>query len=450
VIASVQTIGRPKRLAQLPGRFDTIVVVEAHHATAATYRRIVETLETPLLVGFTATAERADKTRLEDIFDELVYERGIEWMIRNGYLCNVRGKAVELESLDLKNVKRSRGDYQAEDLADELRAADAVEHVVGAYAEHAPGRKALAFAPTVALAGEIASAFVEAGVPAEVLSGKTPADDRRDVLRRFAAGEIRVIANVGVLTEGFDEPSVDCVIVAAPTRSRIRYVQMIGRGLRLFPDKHDCLVLDLAGASSELSLSVPAMFGLRRPIKDDETITEAIDRQADEDAAASARDTERRKRARERKRRARDIAFFDRDRIAWLRFDGRWATPAGEKAYLVLDPTGETWRVLVVERNRASIAARGLDLGYAQGVAEERLRASGAVLADRDAPWRRRPVSDAQRAYATRQNIDLGDAQTMGDASDRIGLAEIRERMARLDRAERENGRAREDVAAAG
>lgn len=442
VLGSVQTLARSRRLEQLPREFRVVIIDEAHHATAASYRRILEHLDPELVVGVTATAERHDKkSHLRDVFDEIVYARSLEEMIREGYLCDLRGIRVELEALDLDSVKRSRGDFQADELGKALEAADAIEHSIGAYEEHAPGRKAIAFFPTVALASSAAAAFQEAGHPAAVVHGETPKDERREIIRSLAAGDLEVVTNVDVLTEGFDEPSLNCVIVAIPTRSRIRYTQMVGRGTRIHPGKSDCLILDLAGCSEQLSVqSIGSLFSLKQPPKKDETVIQAIEREAR--AAQSAADAAAQKKKR-RSRSSRSVELFNRDRIHWTRIDDRWVLGLG-KEFLVLDPPrrspgdgSQSWRVLVLYENRARVAARNLDFGYAQGVAEEIVRDSGSIsLVDTEARWRSDPASAGQLRMMRRLGIPATEGElTKGDAAERITEELARERLERFDAA---------------
>src|SRR5262249_32434116 len=137
------------------------------------------------------------------------------------------------------------------------------EHILAAYQEHALGRKALLFTPTVHLAEVLAELFSGAGIPTECVSATTLLEDRRALLHRFRTGETRVITNCGVLTEGYDEPSVDCVIVARPTQSTPLFTQMVGRGTRLYPGKADCLVIDVVGVTTHHHLaSVASLTGL--------------------------------------------------------------------------------------------------------------------------------------------------------------------------------------------
>ena len=227
----------------------------------------------------TATPARADGKQLGDVWQEIVYQRGIAEMIRAGYLADIRGVRVGLEQVKLDEVEQSGGDFDADALGKVLERASAPLHVLTAYRQHATGRKAIVFVPTVALAHRMATVFREAGIRAEALDGKTPWEQRRAILARLHTGETRVVANVAVLGEGVDVPSVDAVILATPTRSQVKYTQCLGRGLRTFPGKEDCLVIDVVGASERLDLqTLPRLFNLRDVPAPEVTVTEALER----------------------------------------------------------------------------------------------------------------------------------------------------------------------------
>lgn len=455
VVGSVQTLASERRLAQLPRVFDVVVVDEAHHAASASYVRILEHVaESKMIVGVTATPERADDLDLRNVFDSLAYARSLEDMIREGYLCDLRALRVTLEDLDLKKVKKSGGDYAAGALGRAMEEAHAAEHVVAAYLQHAKGLRTVAFFPTVALSQEAAEAFREAGVNAAHLDGTTERGDepeqRGGILRRLSTGELDVVCNVDVLTEGYDEPSLGCIILARPTRSRIKFAQMVGRGTRLFPGKTECLVLDVAGCSDDLTLqSVGMLFDLKAPPKPGETALKARDRElAEEDAALEAEqalDSERREAARIRKLAAERRNLFDRDSIQWIRHGERWALGLKD-ALLVLDHFAEGtagWRVLLLHENANSptgmsyrVAAQNLDLGYAQGAAEHLVRQSGAVaLADKHAPWRAQPATRGQRGRLWHLGVRLPAGSTKGQAADLITQTIAEQRLERFDRA---------------
>ena len=147
------------------------------------------------------------------------------------------------------------------------------------------------FVPTVKLAYKMAKVFRDCGIAAEGLDGTALPDKRRAVIDRFRTGQTMVLVNAALFLEGFDEPSIDCIIVASPTRSHVRYTQIVGRGLRPFPGKEDCLVRDVVGASDRLDLqTLPRLFGITGPLEERETVTQALDRksQAAETGAQTA------------------------------------------------------------------------------------------------------------------------------------------------------------------
>jgi superfamily II DNA or RNA helicase len=422
VVASVQTLAHESRLARLPQRFQTVVVDEAHHATADSYRRVLDWVDaSPLLLGVTATPERADNASLGEVWDEVVYSRSLLEMIRAGYLVDLRGLRVRL-ALDFSRLRVSHGDFVDADAAAALTAADAPAHACAAYLQHAPSRKALLFTPTVELAHLMAAAFRARGVAAEAVDGSLPLEERRAILARLRSGDTQVVANCAVLTEGFDEPSVDCIIVARPTRSRILYIQMIGRGTRTYPNKRDCLIVDLVGASERHDLlTLPRLFGFGDTTAlEERTVTEALEH---EHAAADPATTEAPLVAEEI-----DL-FRERARLRWVEVGASWAVTTG-RGLLVVEPYADAWRVVAQEARtrQRQVLAHGLDLGYAHGVAEDFIRRLGAAhLVAPDAPWRTDAISNKQRALLNRLGIPYDADLNRGAASDLIS-AELAKR----------------------
>ena len=441
VVGSVQTLARQSRLERLPRHFDTVIVDEAHHAGARSYRRILEHLDaSPLILGVTATPQRADG-RLGEVWQEIVFQRGIAEMIAAGYLADVRGVRVGLEAVDLDAVAQSGGDFDADALGDALEQAAAPAHVLAAYRQHAEGRKTVVFVPTVALAHRMAAVFRDAGVPAEAVDGTTPFEQRRATLDRFRTEDTRVLVNVGIVSEGYDEPSITCVIMATPTRSQVKYSQAAGRGLRPFPGKDDCLIIDVVGVTDRLDLqTLPRLFGLRAQPDTKTTVTEALDRQAAADRAAEASTTAKSKA--EGQMRSRTVSVLGprarRGKLNWLRHERFWLLSAGQGTILALAPMrdsdGERFAVVRLDRDRHhQVLARDVDLGYAHGIAEDHVRQLGARrLADPRAAWRRAPITDAQTGVLRRLGIPIPDRATKGEASDLIALHHGARRLQRL------------------
>jgi superfamily II DNA or RNA helicase len=266
IVASVQSLRSIMRMAKIRN-VGLIVVDECHHAVAKTYQAILCHFGalppkdagddwTPAChaIGFTATLVRADKEKLSDVWEDVAFRLSIAFMIRQGYLLDVRGKRVEVPDLHLENVRQSGGDYQEGALGEALVEAMAPEIVTKAFVEHASDRQGLIFAPTVDSAYAFADAFNEAGIKTEVVHGALARDERRAVLARLADGTTQCVSNCMVLTEGFDNPKVSVAVIARPTKSAGLYQQMVGRVLR--PDltlppaeRGHARILDVVGIS---------------------------------------------------------------------------------------------------------------------------------------------------------------------------------------------------------
>ena len=265
VVASVPTLGRAEseRILKYPkDYFKTIVIDEAHHAAAPTYRRILDYFNPSLLLGVTATPQRSDNTRLTDVFDEIVYYKTIQDLIEDGYLCSLVGYRIKTET-DISGVATNEGDYVASQLEDAIDTPERNAHIVAAYHSLVPESKAIVFCAGVKHANNLASSFSATQVPTEVILGDTSAQDREHILARFKSGETRVLVNVGVLTEGFDEPSIQSIILARPTRSTLLYTQIVGRGTRLYEGKPHCTILDFADTTKgKKPIGLPSLLGL--------------------------------------------------------------------------------------------------------------------------------------------------------------------------------------------
>jgi superfamily II DNA or RNA helicase len=428
VIGSVQTLARPQRLHRLGRDFSLVIVDEAHHAMAPSWRAVLTYLGCfepcgPLTVGFTATPERGDRQSLDEVFEAITYHRDMLSMIREGYLCDLRGVQIHLD-VDLDRVHSRGGDFVEAELAAEMGRAHAPEHVLRAYREYAPSRKTLAFLPSVALAEETARLFRAAGIPAALVSGATPLDERRHMLAELRAGRLRAMANCGVLTEGFDDPGIDCILLARPTHSRPLYVQIIGRATRLHPAKADALIIDFVGASSRRELvTLGSLFGLGRKSLDQRSILETIaaEEEERERRRVAARDSER---CRIEGIIGRPVDLFHRKPLHWAQRGDVHALsiPGGS---LALQPTGDAYVPVRLEGGRVvEQLAPPLPLHYAQGAAEDWARAHEVhTLATPDAPWRSQPASDKQIALLHKLGVVVPPGLTRGGASDLITTA---------------------------
>ncbi len=422
VSASVQTLTR--RIDKFPRDWRMVVVDEAHHSTADSYRRILDALgagesDGPLLVGVTATADRADGKGLESVYDEIVYEAKLLDLVRRKYISDIRGLRVRVD-MDLDALRTSHGDYQADDLGDAMTRAHAAEAIAGAITRHAQGRRCLAFTPTVATSQELVVACTAVGLRAVHVDGTTPDEQRRDAIGSLQDHHIDLVSNCGVFLEGTDIPAVDCVVVARPTKSRPLYAQMVGRGFRIFPGKNDCLILDLCGVSQKHKLVTLASL-IGKP---------QLDRSREEVVTAGGGVTEGKEgpslldilRAEDGPS-VEEVDLFAGSWAAWITLaGGQFLLPAGDESY-VLHPYGDGRYDVFAETKgdrEPLLIASGLDVGYAQGVAEQRAASVARNLVDKSATWRFSPPSDKQLDILERAGIDTLTVLTKGEASQLI------------------------------
>lgn len=249
VVGSVQTLSRAARLARFPrDRFSLVIVDEAHHAVASTYRRVLDHFEAAKVLGVTATPDRSDETAMGQVFDSVAYVYDIQDGIRDKWLCPVVVQQVQVDAIDLSAVKTTAGDLNQGQLDAVMASEEALHGIARPTLELSSNRRTILFTTSVDNAHRLAEVLNRyRGGCARAVDGTTAHDDRRDLLRGHRAGEYQFLCNVGVLTEGYDDPGIACIAMARPTKSRALYAQCIGRGLRPFEGKDDCLVLDFSG-----------------------------------------------------------------------------------------------------------------------------------------------------------------------------------------------------------
>jgi superfamily II DNA or RNA helicase len=259
VVASIQTLMGAQRRERWPrDHFAQIVVDEAHHALADSYQKVLRHF-TGKVLGVTATPDRGDKRNLGQYFENVAFEITMFDLIKQGYLSPVKVKALPVE-IDLKNVKSVAGDYSADDLGTALT--PYLRSIAKALRDHASFRKCLVFLPLIATSKTFTDICQQEGLSAAHIDGTS--EDRKEILARFADGEFDILNNAMLLTEGYDDPSIDCIVVLRPTRSRSLYAQMVGRGTRVHPAKDDLLVLDFLWLHEKHNLVRPACRRDRR------------------------------------------------------------------------------------------------------------------------------------------------------------------------------------------
>ena len=255
IFSMVQTISRERNLRDRP-KFDMIVVDESHHAAADTYLKVINAVKEDNpdaeIVGFTATPNRGDGKGLRSVFNNCSHQIEITTLIREGFLVPPKSYVIDCGVGDqLNNVSRKGNDFDMEQVEAIMNHKVINDKVVTEWIERAEGRKTVVFCSTIKHAEDLLESFVEHDIDAKLVTGDTPKDERAETLHELAYGDLEVVVNVSVLTEGFDAPAVSCIVLTRPCSQKGTMVQMIGRGLRTidpeeFPGvvKTDCVVLD--------------------------------------------------------------------------------------------------------------------------------------------------------------------------------------------------------------
>ena len=488
-VASVQTLGH-RSLARLgevlrAGEVGLVVIDEAHHAPSPQYMRVIRAFQEAhpnvLFVGMTATPGREDGTGLDGAFDVIAYERNTMDMIRDGWLVPPVGIRVELD-IDFDTVETKGGDFVESSLSKLMNQPAVNRAVVQAWGQHGQDRKMIVFACDVAHAHALAQEFEDHGFRAAAVDGEMKEKEREKRLAQFKTGEIKLLVNCQVLTEGFDESSCEGVLFARPTQSTALYIQMLGRGLRLHPGKSDCLVLDMVGnADRHPPVQLATLIGLDplRPAIGDgggQAFDEdAVDEEVDEEIEAAEITVD--------DMRTRDLDFHRLVRRQQLRYQWR-ETPAGwvlmvpRVGYLLVafhqgDRTKATIRFHDTRKGRKHSAPQDITqgpvdfemaYGLAEGFVERMFRANNAQsrwgkdappeereamplsslldfddegidpdiaeMAQRtmenDASWRERPPTNKQLELLRRLGVKEKDLpNTSGEAADIITILEV-------------------------
>jgi superfamily II DNA or RNA helicase len=476
IVASVQSLRNAKRRDAIR-HVGLVIIDECHHAVAATYMQIMEHYGCfggrTLVAGFTATLTRGDKKALGTVWQGVAFSREISWMVRKRYLVPPKGKAVAVPDLNLRAVKSTKADYREGALGEALAESLAPELVAKAYLEHAATRRGILFAPTVASAEVFAEAFRAQGITCELVHGALDDATRHAVLARHRSGLTQVVANCMVLTEGYDDPEVSCIVVARPTKSKGLYIQMVGRGLRVNPDPtvpyedQDCLILDVVGASALHDLrSIADLSEKAITEKEAHSGKTLIDLEDAFDAGEGADPDEP-------VWWTGDVETRDFDPLGqpstkvWIKTTaGSFFVPAGKHAYVFIAqyPEPGRWSVFwcakepygnlhvceggiprVTCDNKAHSVARpvgmtehaGLPLDQAMVWAEDLAVDMGADtmnLANKKAPWRRKPPSEAlirmARGLGVKLTVTRDAASGLVTVTDKAG--EVSDRVTKI------------------
>jgi superfamily II DNA or RNA helicase len=315
VVASVQTLGakmgKDRRVARFdPDEFSLLIIDEAHHAVATSYRKVIEHFQkNPALkvIGVTATPDRADEVGMKNVFESVAFEYSLLDAIRDGWLVPIRSMPAKILGLDLSGLRDVAGDLHQGELSKIMEEEKNLHAVASETIARMGDRKVLIFCVSVAQSERLAEIFDRhiAG-SARFISGETPPEERRQLLRDYDSGKFKILVNCMVATEGFDCPSIGMVVIARPTKSRALYAQMVGRGTRPLPGvvdgpdtpderkaaiaaskKKDCIILDFCGNAGRHRLaSVVDVLGgkLAAPLLND--VHEMHEKLAEEDGKA--------------------------------------------------------------------------------------------------------------------------------------------------------------------
>jgi ATP-dependent helicase IRC3 len=301
VVACVPTIGREQssRINQLnPDEFDVVIVDEAHKSVSETWVRTLDWFgvgpanhnSNKLLLGMTATANRADGVKLGKLYDDITVNYDLSWGIRNGWLTDIEVFNVKTDT-DISKTKTRGGEFAQQELAEKINDHIRNTQIVKAYREFSDQESAIAFCGSVSHAYELTKLFEANGISSAVIEANTDKDERKELIEKYKRGEIKILTNFGTLTTGFDAPNTTTLIMARPVKSELLYRQMIGRGLRTHPDtevdlysgpldrkfaiecspKPACKVIDVEDITGKHeTMSVPSLFGLSKKIAQDQ------------------------------------------------------------------------------------------------------------------------------------------------------------------------------------
>ena len=245
VVGSVQTLMRESRLKQFPADyFSTIIIDEAHHSVSDSYQKVLQHFPKAKVLGVTATPDRGDMKDLGTYFEQIAYEYTLPKAIKEGYLSPIKALTIPLK-IDISEVGVSAGDFKAGEIGSALD--PYLEQIATEMEKYCRNKKTVVFLPLIATSQKFRDILIEHGFEAAEVNGNS--EDRKEILQDFDKGRYNVLCNSMLLTEGWDCPSVDCIIVLRPTKVRSLYSQMVGRGTRLFPGKDHLLLLDFLGST---------------------------------------------------------------------------------------------------------------------------------------------------------------------------------------------------------
>lgn len=446
VVASVPSLGRKDsgRLSRFdPEDFYLVVVDEAHHAISSTYLRIFKKLgllkpdTSKLLVGFTATPKRGDGQGLNKVFQEITFSRTLPEMIEGGYLAPVSGYRVET-SIDLSGVKLRMGDFITSQLSLAVNNDARNAIIIDVYKKYLAGRQTLCFCVDVEHVHALETTFRKAGIPSAAITGATERERRREILHDFSRGRIKVVTNCMVLTEGYDESSVEGIILARPTRSSLLYTQMVGRATRLHEGKEKAVIIDMVDITKDHGLvTLPGLFGLSDKFDLEGHTTNEVRKALDwverkrawvrADQATSITDLRYRCRSVDLLELRLPPELEKAASLAWtgLGPKGYCLNLAGGEALLLSTSILGRWEVTLRNPFGEEVLSQFEELDSAVRMAEEYVQESKADslgLVKLGTSWRSQPATARQLQLLEKLKIELPRELTKGQASHLIAM----------------------------
>lgn len=257
VIASVQTLKGKRLKAFDRNRFDVIIIDECHRSTADSYLEVRKHFSKAHVLGVTATPERNDERKLsKKHYKKIAFEYDLETAINEGNLCRIRAWAIE-SKINIDSARKAGDDLNQEDLANILENDEYIKLVSDTIQKHCIKNKTIVFMPRVSMCYSLKESLSRMNINSEVVNADISGEERKDILARYKAGKVKVLINYNIFTEGFDEPSIDCVVMARPTMSKIFYSQAVGRITRLMKGKEYAKLIDITVNSRKHSLINP-------------------------------------------------------------------------------------------------------------------------------------------------------------------------------------------------
>lgn len=455
VVASLQTLAREKRIAQLEqasearGQFKTIVIDECHLQLDG-YKKVIERLaaKDAVIIGLSATPYRLDGRGLSEVFETVFAEMDIVKGIQQGYLVEPDALQFRLKDADFSKVHVRKGDLEAKELEDVMKSANFAEQITKHWQQHASDKRTVIFLPKVEMAYELAEFMRAGGIRAQALDGGTGKQDRREIFKKYEQGEIQVLCNVLVLSTGWDSPITECLVMARPTQSKALYLQAMGRGLRTLPRvidgldsaeerlaaiaasaKPSCLVMDMIGVTGRHKLmTLVDLMGVGKP-KERRKLTELV-----EDAEQEKIEFAERERVREERERidaeleAKRVKLIEsataparpkRDLFTWQTdfFTNRETLYVRDVSIQVRQMAdGQSW---IAASNDGAFRFINGAAETCKKAAED--YATKFFFGDENAKWRQKPASEKQLGMLKRYRIPHSEGITAGEASDLIG-----------------------------